>query len=114
MLDLSEEQVKKFKEWRISFLGELTVRLDTVRRIKEDYEQDSLYQKINQVYTEVYQFTVTTEKAYINRKEICNQITFGAMAEKWKCQIEKIMEDTPDMFSARLKNLEEDVLGLFA
>lgn len=112
MLYLTKEQVNNFEEWKQSFLDEINARLDTIRLVIEAPEEQPLYQKINNVRTKLMRFEVNIEKAKVNGTEVFNQMALGAMAEILKLEIEKIMEDNPDMFSARLKNLEEKVLDL--
>lgn len=108
MLNLTDEEVRKFNEWKAAFIEEVDIRRETIKLVKpEDYQADELYMKLGDLYKELDAFTVTKGYAFFrvdNRVE--NERKFGSALETCLRRIEGILENKySDLFADRCGDL---------
>lgn len=109
MLNLTDEQLTGFKQWKQNVLRKIDVMQAVIEEANpKDYAKNNFYQRLNGVKEEIEIFNIRNSSATykIFSENIETERLFGSCLRRYICRIERRMEKSA-LLAKELEQLEE-------
>lgn len=107
MLNVTDEELKQFEEWKKDFREELNIWMQTIRFVKpEDYQTDEFHMKLISIDSVIVGFSVKKEYAHFGNEKVESELAFGVALGELVRKIDAIVGDKYlDLFAERCGDL---------